>query len=151
MVEVLQIHDDGTNFYLIFHLKKLKFGCHIGKQYRKIIAVHLAEENFLQRLPRPMDTVNGDPISGDIGRRKKGESLNMIPVGVADKKVYSNGTRSELTGQFGAQNPYARARVKYQNVIVVSNFNAGGVASVTDGVGTGGRNGAARSPKLDSH
>jgi hypothetical protein len=54
-----------------------------------------------------MDAVNGNPIARDIRGRKKGESLNMIPVSVTDEEMYADWTRSELARQLGAKNTYA--------------------------------------------
>src|SRR5262249_30222612 len=87
---------------------------------------------------------------GNKSRAKKRESLNVVPVGVADQQMNARGTMPHK--QVFSQHSNACSGIKYESgAIVGADFDTRRVAPVDGGPMARRRNRAACSPKAYMH
>ena len=60
-------------------------------RYREIGIFHLAGQGLLERLAKPLWSVNIPFVSRDEERREKGNALDVIPMGMADQHMPARG------------------------------------------------------------
>ena len=70
-------------------------GAHLIQPHRKIRIPHLPGERILQGLSEPFGRVDVPFVARNEERSKKGNTLNMIPMGMTDQNM---ATHSSLTG-----------------------------------------------------
>src|SRR5438105_9557697 len=97
-----------------------------GKKRR----LHLAGQNRTQTCARSFITQDPDQIFAVIGRGKKRQTLNMIPVRVCNEKCQLDCSRPQLLLQRKTEATNPGARVENDNFAVGPHFYATGVASI---------------------
>src|SRR3984893_2573922 len=99
-----------------------------GKKWR----FHLAGEDFTQARASAIITENLELIFPAVSRQEKGESLDVVPVGVRNKDRQSDRIRTELTLQRLAEKANSGDGVEDDDFAVGAHFNTTRVAAVTD-------------------
>ena len=121
----------------------------LGERHRKIRAFHLAGHGGGETFARAFAAEDVQPAAGFINRRKKGQPLDVIPMRVREEQRQIERAALEFRQQRLTEFAQAGAAVQNDDVATVPDFNAGGVAAVTNGVRAGRRNRTANAPKLD--
>src|SRR5207237_9639653 len=113
----------------ILELLEFNFTRQLGHGDWKKRCLHLAGEDFTQARPSPIITKNLELIFPAISRQEKGESLDVVPVGVRNKDRQSARIRTELTLQRLAEKSNSGAGVEDDDFAVGAHFNTTGVAT----------------------
>ena len=86
------------------------------ERYRKVRRLLLERETFFYV---GMWAIDNDPVSPDIGWKKERESLDVIPVGVAQEQVRCSPSSAELAvHEMLAEDPYPRTCIKDDSDVV---------------------------------
>ena len=93
MVHVLRSDNHVADSEITFgQLVKMDLRAHLIEAHGEIGILHLPSERVLQGLPQPFGSIDVPFVSWDKERSKEGNSLNMIPMSVADKDMtFENG------------------------------------------------------------
>ena len=79
---------DGKNEEAIELFKRsIGINPRYAKAHSNLGMVYNSIGKYEEAMQACVEAIEGDPVAGDIGRRKEREPLNMVPVGVADKNV----------------------------------------------------------------
>src|SRR5262245_34008202 len=126
-------------------------GAELAKRYREIRVLHLPCEGILQALPQTLRRVDVKFVSLDEERRKKGKTLDVVPVRVSEQEMTAYGVLARRH-QASAQIMSTGAAVQdYQRPIRSAHFHAGSVASVANRARPGLCQRAARPPESNAH
>src|SRR5262245_5483383 len=148
MIQWQTLHQDAPNFLApIVEVVGTDFGPERSEPDREVIRLHLAGQKLKKAAVTLLGAVDQETISGHIGWAKKGKTLDVVPVRVAEQQVTGNG-RFPTRQQVGAQLADSRAGIANEQVITASDFHAGRVAAVFAGPVTWSRDGPARAPEL---
>ena len=74
-------------------LDKLDLRSHGMHRNRKVRTPHLARDDLFERQPSMLGAQDRQFRASDIGWGKKGQALNVIPMGVAQEQVRAHRTR----------------------------------------------------------
>ena len=88
---------------------------------------------------------NADVVARVVTGREERQAVHMIEMGVRVEQVEI--ARVSGLKQVGAEVAHARAAVEDQQVLAATNFDAGGIAAITRGLGARAGNAAANSPE----
>ena len=118
---------------------------------REIGVLHLPGQRFPQRRAKAARRIHV-PLVGPVEQRcEERETLDMVPVGMADEDVAAQRRRA-LRLQGVAQDADSRSGVEYQLCPVAgAHFHARGVAAVTHRLRPGCGNRTACTPESDAH
>src|SRR5207253_608289 len=94
--------------------------------------LHLAGQDRAQTSTRSFVTQDPDQILAVVGRGKKRQTLNVIPVRVCNEKGQLDRSRSQLLFQRQTEGTNPSARVEHDNFAVGPHFYTTGVASIPD-------------------
>ena len=130
------------------------FDLDVAGQFRErhgeIGAFHLAGEGGFQTFARAFAAENAQAAAGFVNRGKERQALDVIPVGVGNEEREVERLGLEFAKQRDAELAQAGAGVEDDDVFAAADFNAGGVAAITDGSPPRRGNRAANAPKLDA-
>src|SRR6476620_1205839 len=116
----------------VLELLDFNFTRQLGHGDREKRCLHLAGQDFTQTRPSPIITENLELIFPAISRQEKGESLDVVPVGVRNKDRQPDRIRTELTLQRLAEKSNSGSGVEDDDFAVGAHFNTTGVAAVAD-------------------
>ena len=113
---------------------ELEVGAHVGQLHREIFALHGNGENPFQVINGTIATESEqrDFPAFNVGRCKKGKSLNMVPMKVSkgdyDRLLSENGILHEIA----AEVPYSRPGVDDANIhgVIGSDQDATGTSAI---------------------
>src|SRR5207237_5922678 len=94
--------------------------------------LHLAGQDRAQTSTRSFVTQDPDQILAVVGRGKKRQTLNVIPVRVCNEKGQLDRSRSQFLFQRQTESTNPGARVEHDNFAVGPYFYATGIASISD-------------------
>jgi hypothetical protein len=99
-------------------------------------------------LPRALAAEDAQPAARFVNRREEGQTLNMVPVRVRNEQGEIERALGKFREERPAQSAQARAGVEDDDVGTGTDFDAGGVAAVTDGARPRRGNRAANAPEF---
>src|SRR5207245_8880034 len=80
----------------------------------EVSELHLAGENFAQRMSAPFGTADRDLVPGNEERGEEGKALDVIPVRVAEQDRCRDGLRG-VRHELRAERASARPAVNYES------------------------------------
>ena len=86
-----------------------------------------------------------------VERAEERDALDVVPVKVRNENVGANGFAFGFALELLSEAAQSGAAIEDVEVFARENFDAGGVATVTQIVGLGSRRGSAYAPELDTH
>lgn len=92
---------------------------------------------------------DADVLSGEVGGGEEGEALDMIPMGMGDQDPQPAGAPVEFAEQGFPEFADAGAGVQDDDIAAPADLHAGGIAAVSDGLGSGDGDRAPDAPKAD--
>src|SRR5262249_25558554 len=111
---------------------------------------HLCGQNGGETGARPFISQNANLVLGFVGREKKLQPLNVIPMGVRQKKSEIDRRGAEFLFQGKTELSDTGPGVENNNFAIAANLDTGGVATITNGRWAGDRDRTADAPELDS-
>ena len=118
---------------------------------RQVGIAHLPGQDLLQLLAHPPLAEDDQPVVPRPGRSEKGQTLDMIPVGVAEEQDNDHallGAAHQVISQQADTGP----GVQNQNLAVLRlNLDTGGIAAASHSIRAGDRDGTAHSPEFYLH
>jgi len=121
----------------------------LGKGDGKVGAFHLAGERGDEAAARAFAAEHAEAAARIINGRKKWQALDVVPMRVRNKQGEIERFAFEFRCEGQAEFAQARAAIQDDDVIAVADFDASGVAAITDGGRPGRGNGAANTPEFD--
>lgn len=118
---------------------------------RKVGVLHLAGQRSAQALRQALGAVDVPGILAHEQWRKEGDSLNVVPVGVADQQVAVLAAALVRKHLLAQRMTAGAAIADHQRAGIRADLDARSIATVTGGSGSRLGNGAAGSPELNSH
>ena len=134
---------------VLSQLAELDRGLQLGDPDREVGVLHLPGQDVGEAPLAPSRRVDPEAVPLEEERFEEGESLDVVPVGVAEEEAGFEALR-KLGGELLAQQ--ARTGPAVEDEMGSGGgpeLDAGGVAAVPEGRGAGGRNRPARSPESD--
>src|SRR6266480_7217393 len=110
--------------------------------------LHLAGQDRAQTSTGSFITQDSDQILAVVGRGKKRQTLNVIPVRVCNEKGQLDRSRSQLLFQRQPESTNPGARVEHDNFAVGPHFYATGITAIPDRRRPRYRKRAAHAPKF---
>ena len=86
-----------------------------------------------------------------VERAEERDALDVVPVKMRDEDVGANRFAFGIALQLLSERAQSGAAVEDVEVVADANFDAGGVASITQVVELGSRRGPAYAPELNTH
>src|SRR5947208_14328720 len=99
-----------------------------GKKRR----LHLTGQDRAQTRTRSFITQDSDQILAVVGRGKKRQTLNVIPVRVCNEKGQLDRSRSQILFQRQSEGTNPSARVEHDNFAIGPHFYATRITAISD-------------------
>ena len=117
----------------------------------EVSELHLAGENFAQRMSAPFGTADRDLVPGNEERGEEGKALDVIPVRVAEQDRCRDGLRG-VRHELRAERASARPAVKYEaGAPARRHSHTRGIAAETDGARAWRSDRPPGAPESNSH
>src|SRR5205823_9205287 len=111
---------------------------------------HLPRKDCRQTGTSALITQHPDDIFFVVGRREKGQALDVVPVRVRNQKSQFDRLRCEFLLESEPECTNPGASIENNDLTVGPYFDTAGIASVTNGRWSWHWNGTAHSPKLEA-
>ena len=131
MVRTLRPHADRADVEIeILEFLNFDVAGQSGKRHGEIRAFHLAGQRVDQAFARAFAAQNPQLAVRIVNRRKKRQPLNVVPVRVRQQQRQAQRLILEFRQQRAAQRAQPRTRIKDDDVVARTHFDAGRVAAV---------------------